>query len=238
MQTCIPVFLACPLIFISAPAATGELPATGEPVPVADESDTRVATLLDADTTSSMHDDTTILRNVSVLEDRTGLMFFDALRLWVGGSVQYDYFNFDGIYRNTDQGERDEGSSFRRLEGVLRAQLYEWGEFKLQYDFDAGVARGFGVARFDLERDLGRSDVEVGGPDAVVDRRCVVESRVAVGVADELGDCEPDADGVADAVADTHRPSPEYIRTAFTPSARSIAPSRSAMTCTVTLAWV
>ncbi|MEP4145871.1 MAG: porin [Halioglobus sp.] len=145
MRTCTSLFLACLLLCLSAPAITGDLPATEESVPVADESDARVATMLDPDTTSSMHDDTTILRNVSTLEDRTGVMFFDALRLWVGGAVQYDYFNFDGIYRHTEGGERDEGGNMRRLEGTLRSSLYEWGEIKVQYDFDSGTFRDFYV---------------------------------------------------------------------------------------------
>lgn len=119
MQTCTSLFLTCLLVCLSVPANTQDLPATEDPVPVADESDAQVAAMLDPDTTSSMHDDTTILRNVSRLEDRTGVMFFNALRLWVGGAVQYDYFNFDGIYRHTEGGEGDEGSAFRRLEGIL-----------------------------------------------------------------------------------------------------------------------
>ncbi len=101
----------------------------------------RVATLLDADTTNEMHDDSTLLRSVSVLEDETGVEFFNALRIWVGGAVQYDYSNFDGIYSNRDEGERREGGSMRRLEGILRSSLYDWGEIKAQYDFDSGVFR-------------------------------------------------------------------------------------------------
>ena len=141
MRNCTSLFLTCLSICLSAPANSQDVPTTDEPILIADESDAQVATMLDPATTSSMHDDTTILRNVSKLEDRTGVMFFNALRLWVGGAVQYDYFNFDGIYRHSDGGEGDEGSDFRRLEGILRVQLYDWGELKVQYDLESGVAR-------------------------------------------------------------------------------------------------
>ena len=51
------------------------------------EENVSVAALLDDQATNDMHDDTTLLRNVSVLEDQTGLVFFDALRIWLGGAV-------------------------------------------------------------------------------------------------------------------------------------------------------
>ncbi len=104
-------------------------------------SESRVATLLDAETTNNMHDDTTVLRNVRVLEEETGLVIREALRIWMGGAVQYDYYNFDGIFNHSGDGERREGGAVRRLEGILRSSLYDWGEIKAQYDFDAGVLR-------------------------------------------------------------------------------------------------
>ena len=88
-----------------------------------------------------MHDDTTLLRTVAVLEDQTGLVFFDALRIWLGGAVQYDYYNLDGIYNHSGGGDQREGSSMRRLEGIFRSQLFDWGEIKAQYDFDEGIFR-------------------------------------------------------------------------------------------------
>lgn len=103
--------------------------------------ESRVATRLDTGTTNDMHDDTTLLRNVEILEDETGVMFFNALRIWVGGAVQYDYYNFDGIYNHPGDGDRRKDGSMRRLEGILRSSLYDWGEIKAQYDFDAGIVR-------------------------------------------------------------------------------------------------
>ena len=100
-----------------------------------------VQAMLEDEVTAKLHDDTTLLRNVTVLKDETGLVFFDALRIWVGGAVQYDYYNFDGIFHHTGDGEHIEGGNVRRLEGILRSSLYDWGEIKAQYDFDSGVFR-------------------------------------------------------------------------------------------------
>ena len=100
-----------------------------------------MASLLGAKETSDMHDDTTLLRTVTALEDDTGLTLFDALRIWVGGAVQYDYSVIDGVYNHSNDGERHEEGNMRRLEGILRAQLYDWGEIKAQYDLDAGIFR-------------------------------------------------------------------------------------------------
>ncbi len=125
------------------------------------ESGARVATLLDTDTTKQMHDDSTLLRNVDALTDDISLELFDALRIWLGGAVQYDYYNFDGIFSNADAGERREGGSMRRLEGILRAQLYDWGEIKAQYDFDAGTMRDL-YLRWVSERPATPTTVTVG----------------------------------------------------------------------------
>lgn len=96
--------------------------------------------MLDDNTTNDMHDDSTILRNVQVLDD-DGLTLFGALRIWVGGALQYDYYNIDDIYRSQSSSESSEGAGFRRLEGIFRSQLLDLGELKLQYDFDAGIFR-------------------------------------------------------------------------------------------------
>ena len=127
---------------LSATAFSQEVAdSAAESTPDEAASESRVATLLDAGATKEMHDDTTLLRGVKVLEEETGLMLFDALRIWIGGAVQYDYYNFDGIYNHSSDGERSEGGSMRRLEGILRSSLYDWGEIKAQYDFDAGIFR-------------------------------------------------------------------------------------------------
>jgi phosphate-selective porin len=109
-----------------------------------EEGEAKVAALLDDNTTKDMHDDTTLLRTVRVLDDR-GLVLFDALRIWVGGALQYDYYNFDGIFNTRGEGDRREGAAFRRFEGILRSQLYDWGELKVQYDFDQGLFKDFYV---------------------------------------------------------------------------------------------
>jgi phosphate-selective porin OprO/OprP len=114
--------------------------AIAESAEVESDSEPAVAARLDDSSTKDLHDDTTVLRNVVALDDEA-LVLFDALRLWIGGAAQYDYFNFDGIYNHQDDGERDEGGNIRRLEGIVRAQLFDWGELKLQYDFDSGAAR-------------------------------------------------------------------------------------------------
>ncbi len=118
---------------------TGEEPSL-ELESAAEEEETKVATLLDEDATKDMHDDSTLLRNVRVF-DEDALVLFDALRIWVGGALQYDYYNFDGIFNSTEEGDRREGANFRRMEGIVRAQLYDWGELKAQYDFDDGIFR-------------------------------------------------------------------------------------------------
>jgi phosphate-selective porin len=111
------------------------------PEPEDNEEEVAMAALLGDEATTDLHDDTTLLRNVLGQEDRAGLVFFDALRIWVGGAVQYDYYNFDGIYNHQDDGAREEGAGMRRLEGIFRAQLFDWGEIKAQYDFDEGIFR-------------------------------------------------------------------------------------------------
>ncbi len=99
-----------------------------------------VAALLDASATKDMHDDSTLLRDVVALDEKA-LVLFDALRIWVGGAVQYDYYNVDGIFNHESSSDSEEGGNFRRLEVIGRAQLFDWGEIKAQYDLDAGIFR-------------------------------------------------------------------------------------------------
>jgi phosphate-selective porin len=136
--------VALSLILLPAPSACAQAKEE-PPAAVADTSngdagaeDNRVATLLDDDTTNVMHDDTTVLRTVSVLDDQS-LLLFGALRLWAGGAIQYDYYNIDGIFNHVDDGTNEEGSGMRRLEATVRAQLFDWGELKAQYDLDKGI---------------------------------------------------------------------------------------------------
>ncbi|MEP1471114.1 MAG: porin [Halieaceae bacterium] len=101
-----------------------------------------VQALLDEDTTADMHDDSTILRDIGVASvDERGLLIFDTLRFWVGGAVQYDYYNLDDIYTNQSSNSSREGTNFRRLEGIFRSQISDWGEAKVQYDFNEGIFR-------------------------------------------------------------------------------------------------
>ncbi len=97
----ITVLLSAP--FSAAQSEAEPPPAVGDsPGNTGTEEESRVATLLDADTTKVLHDDTTVLRTVSILDDQ-GLMLFDAVRIWLGGAIQYDYYNFDGIYSHTQR---------------------------------------------------------------------------------------------------------------------------------------
>lgn len=115
-----------------------------ESVEVSDEESESISvqTLLDDGTTADMHDDSTVLRDIGVgtVDDR-GVLIFDTLRFWAGGAVQYDYYNIDGIYTNLSDKNSQEGASFRRLEGVFRSRIADWGEAKAQYDFNEGIFR-------------------------------------------------------------------------------------------------
>lgn len=154
-KSLLPVVLALPLLYFTPLYAQGQ---DGETIPesdaavveeseaaekVADEADSLgVQALLDEDTTADMHDDSTILRDIGVASvDDRGFMIFDTLRLWVGGAVQYDYYNLDGIYTNLSGQNSREGANFRRLEGIFRGQISDWGEAKIQYDFNEGIFR-------------------------------------------------------------------------------------------------
>ena len=120
-----------------------------------EEGDLTVNTLLDDQLTSELHDDTTILRTIGVpTTDSSGKVLLDALRFWLGGTVQYDNYNMDGLYSHDADGDRESGTAMRRLEGTLRAQLFEWGEVKAQFDFDQAFFRDLylrWVAREDRE---------------------------------------------------------------------------------------
>ncbi len=90
MKTCICRRMSVFALMLSLSFSTSskEVDPTSSPTPEDADVDGRVASLLDVETTNEMHDDTTVLRNIKVLEDETGLLLFDALRIWVGGAVQ------------------------------------------------------------------------------------------------------------------------------------------------------
>jgi phosphate-selective porin OprO and OprP len=133
--TCAPQFAVAQQV-----QATEPVEETTEEATEQTDGEARVAALLDDDDTNDLHDDTTLLRNVGPLSE-DGLVLFDALRIWMGGAIQYDYYNFDGIFNHSGEGGRREGANMRRLEGTLRSQLFQWGEIKAQYDFDSGQFR-------------------------------------------------------------------------------------------------
>ncbi|MCZ6829582.1 MAG: porin, partial [Gammaproteobacteria bacterium] len=99
----------------------------------------KVEFLADEQVTAEMHDDTTVLRSVE--DDEGDLVLFDALHLWVGGSVQLDVYSMEGLFQHDEGGDRDRDVRIRRAEGILRATLLDLGEIKLQYDFDATIFR-------------------------------------------------------------------------------------------------
>jgi phosphate-selective porin len=139
VQRCTVMVLAALLGCSTALGQSGE---TDDKSPDKTDSDVSVQSLLGDQITTELHDDSTILRDVNISgQDKAGVVILDALHIWLGGAVQYDYYNFDGIYNNTGEGDRREGGSMRRLEGTLRMQLYDWGELKAQYDFDQGIFR-------------------------------------------------------------------------------------------------
>ncbi len=89
--------------------------------------------------TVEMHDDTTVLREV---EGNDGdLVLFDALHIWVGGAVQLDAHDFDGTFNLPEQGDSKNDTSMRRGEVIVRSTLYDFGEFKWQYDVESNIWR-------------------------------------------------------------------------------------------------
>jgi phosphate-selective porin OprO/OprP len=98
-----------------------------------------VKVLADEAVTTEMHDDTTVLRDVA--SDDGDLVLFDALHMWIGGAVQLDAYSFDNLFNGAAGGERKDDTFIRRGEVIVRSTLYDWGEFKWQYDLDANIWR-------------------------------------------------------------------------------------------------
>jgi phosphate-selective porin len=132
------------------PSASGatEAGATAKPsVPVSDKPEVdadqktvdidkkvQVAVLADDQATTDLHDDNTVLRNIT--NDKGELVFFGKLHLWAGGALQLDAYVGDGLFTLDDGGNTDSKSYIRRGEGILRASVFDNGEVKAQYDFD------------------------------------------------------------------------------------------------------
>lgn len=115
-----------------------------EPSPAQDgaisdqENKAKTQTLLDDSTTVDMHNDNTILRDVSVKsKDKSGQVSFGPVSIWLGGVINYDLYHIDDIYNYDSGGGGDTGQQTRRLEGTLRSRLKDWGEIKAQYDVEA-----------------------------------------------------------------------------------------------------
>lgn len=89
--------------------------------------------------TVEMHDDTTVLRDVE--SDDGDLVLFDALHVWVGGGFQGDAYDMDGTFTASSGGGSKNDTYIRRGEVIVRSTLYDWGEFKWQYDLDSNIWR-------------------------------------------------------------------------------------------------
>lgn len=125
------------------PVDTSTLPNEIEtPAPVtadSTETEVKVEVLADAQVTSEMHDDTTILRDVT--EDASGLTLFDGLHVWAGGSIAIEHIHVEGLLNNQSGGDGDSSTESRRQEVTLRATVFDLGEVKFQYDIEGSIVR-------------------------------------------------------------------------------------------------
>jgi phosphate-selective porin OprO/OprP len=106
-----------------------------------------VELLADEKTTVAMHDDQTILRDVT--SESGDIVLFDRLHVWVGGSVQYDAFGYQDLYNARNAGDSESDSDVRRAEVIVRSTLNLGGEVKWQYDFDSNIWRDLYLRRVD-----------------------------------------------------------------------------------------
>jgi phosphate-selective porin len=117
--------------------AKSSAPASDKPE-VTDDEDidkkVQVAVLADDQTTTDLHDDNTVLRDIT--NDKGELVFFGKLHLWAGGALQLDAYVGDGLFTQAKGGSTETKSYLRRGEGILRASVFDNGEVKAQYDFD------------------------------------------------------------------------------------------------------
>ena len=97
----------------------------------------KASVLADTEVTTEMHEDNAILRDVTNAQGE--LVLFGRLRLWAGGAVQLDTYSAKDLFTFGQGGDTDSDAYIRRAEGVLRASVFENGEVKIQYDFEAGT---------------------------------------------------------------------------------------------------
>ncbi len=109
-----------------------------------------VEVLADEQTTVAMHDDQTILRNVT--GESGDVVLFDRLHVWVGGGVQYDAYTYEDLLNARNDGDGESDASVRRAEVIVRSTLNLGGEVKAQYDLESNIWRDLYYRRVDEER--------------------------------------------------------------------------------------
>jgi len=136
------------------------------PVPVADTDELapQVAVLVDEKTTVVMHDDTTVLREVT--DDDGSLVLFGAIHLWAGGGIQYDGYQGNDLFSVRSDSDSVNNTYVRRGEVILRATYKTLGELKLQYDLDSNIWRDLYWRQVDEEKSrtitIGNQDEPMG----------------------------------------------------------------------------
>ena len=130
-----------------SPAEQLEPPEENEPEPV--EEEVKVELLADEKVTVEMHDDATILRQVSSASG--DLVLFDALHLWVGGAVQFDAQSYADLFNARNGGDSEADTLVRRGEVIVRSTLFDLGEVKWQYDLDSNIWRDLYYRRANTE---------------------------------------------------------------------------------------
>ncbi len=104
------------------------------------ETEVKVAFLKDAEVTTDMHDDDTVLSELAAEEG--DLVLFDRINIWVGGAVQFDAYSHRDLL-NLDGEGTSTSANLRRGEVILRSSYHEQGEVKVQYDIAEKVFRDF-----------------------------------------------------------------------------------------------
>ncbi len=114
------------------------------------EEQVAVEVLADEQTTVAMHDDQTILRNVT--GESGDVVLFDRLHVWVGGGVQYDAYTYEDLLNTRNDGDSESDTAVRRAEVIVRSTLNLGGEVKAQYDVESNIWRDLYFRRVDEER--------------------------------------------------------------------------------------
>ncbi len=114
------------------------------------EEQVAVEVLADEQTTVAMHDDQTILRNVT--GESGDVVLFDRLHVWVGGGVQYDAYSYEDLLNARSDGNSESDTAVRRAEVIVRSTLNLGGEVKAQYDLESNIWRDLYFRRVDEER--------------------------------------------------------------------------------------